>query len=522
MPGIEDGTANDPHTPEHYDDKTDVNIDERKVSQSGSEQYADVEKGDIKVQTTPDMDEAAKVLQEYAGGEPLVVTPEENKRLLRTIDWHLMPVLCIIYGLNYLDKTTLSYASIMGLKEDLHLVQDDYQWLSSAFYFGYLVFELPVSRLLAYFPLAKVSAFCIICWGVILACFAGSKNFGGALALRILLGVFEAAVTPGFVLITGRWYTQVEQASRACIWFSFNGWAQLLGGAIAYGVAVGTREHGSSMEPWKILFIVYGLLTICFGLYFLYIVPDSQLNARWLSKRDRALAVERIRSNHQGIGNKTFKWYQIREAITDPMTWAFALFALTSNIPNGGFSNFFSQLIVGFGYSKEESLLLGMPSGAVEVVALLVSGYLSTRYQTKKFFFSTTGGWVTVVGCILLVAVPDDKKIGRLIGYYLTTTLPVIFVCLLSMTSSNVAGYTKKTFNAALYLVAYCTGNIIGPQTFRPQDAPKYVPAEIVMLVSVVVNIFIAYFIWWWYARQNKIKEKIRSAPGYVKLENHE
>jgi ACS family allantoate permease-like MFS transporter len=74
-------------------------------------------------------------------------------------------------------------------------------------------------------------------------------------------------------------------------------------------------------------------------------MPDSQLNARWLSKEDRILAVERVRVNQQGIGNKHFKFYQVREALVDPLTWAFLFYAITSNIPGGGLSSFFSQLV---------------------------------------------------------------------------------------------------------------------------------------------------------------------------------
>ena len=57
------------------------------------------------------------------------------------------------------------------------------------------------------------------------------------------------------------------------------------------------------------------------------------------------LAVARVRVNQQGIGNKHFKMYQLKEALTDPMAWAFTFYALTADIPNGGISNFFSQLV---------------------------------------------------------------------------------------------------------------------------------------------------------------------------------
>lgn len=60
-----------------------------------------------------DADEAFKIFQ---AGETIVLTPEDEKRLLRKIDLHILPLLCLVYGLNYLDKTSISYASIMGFK----------------------------------------------------------------------------------------------------------------------------------------------------------------------------------------------------------------------------------------------------------------------------------------------------------------------------------------------------------------------------------------------------------------------
>lgn len=244
-------------------------------------------------------------------------------------------IMCIVYGLNYLDKTTISYASVMGIKGDINLVGDDYQWLGSMFYFGYIAWEYPTSRLLQRLPLAKYSSFCVIMWGITLACFAGVTNFSGAVAVRFFLGVFEAAVTPGFALITSQWYTKAEQGTRTAIWFSFNGFAQIFGGCVAYGIARGVEAHPAAIAGWKIVFLLTGLLTAVIGVIFLFTVPDNQLNARWLKKEDRILAVERVRINQQGIGNKHFKWYQLREALTDPLTWAFVFYALVADIPNG-------------------------------------------------------------------------------------------------------------------------------------------------------------------------------------------
>ncbi|KAG8532450.1 uncharacterized protein KY384_002327 [Bacidia gigantensis] len=151
------------------------------------------------------VDEAMKA---FGDGEVLHIDEATNKRLLRRIDLHIMPLMCIVYGLNYLDKTTLSYANVMGLKKDLKLKGDDYQWLGSMFYFGYLAWEYPTNRLLQRLPLAKYSSFNIIIWGGVLCCMAAVKNFSGAVAVRFFLGVFESAVTPGFALFSSQWYTK--------------------------------------------------------------------------------------------------------------------------------------------------------------------------------------------------------------------------------------------------------------------------------------------------------------------------
>ncbi|KZF21427.1 MFS transporter [Xylona heveae TC161] len=464
-----------------------------------------------------DADEALTALE----GEIITIDEATNKRLLRTIDFHLMPLLCVVYGLNYLDKTTLSYASIMGIKKDLGLKGDNYQWLGSMFYFGYIGWEYPTNRLLQLLPLGKYTSVNIILWGAVLCCMAGVKSFSGAVAVRFFLGLFEAAVTPGFTLFTSQWYTKKEQGFRTGLWFSFNGFAQIVGGLIAYGIAKGTQLHGSSIAPWKIIFLVTGLLTVAVGVIFFFIIPDNQLNARWLSESDRRLAVERIRVNQQGVGNKHFKLYQLKEAFLDPLTWAFAFFAIASDIPNGGLTNFFSQLIESFGYTPEQSLLYGTPSGAMEVISLILCGYLGDRFG-QRILVSTIGLIVSIIGMILIVALPLSNNGGRLAGYYLTGWCPTPFVALLSLISTNVAGYTKKTTVAAIYLIFYCAGNIIGPQTFRPNDAPRYVPAEITIIVCWGVCLFDLVFIWWYCKYQNKKKAALRAQPDYKKLENQE
>lgn len=81
-----------------------------------------------------------------------------------------------------------------------------------------------------------------------------------------------------------------------------------------------------------------------------------------------------------------------------------------------------------------------------------------------------------ILGFILIVALPLSASLGRLIGFYLTLSVTCPFVVLLSLISSNIAGYTKKTTVAALYLIAYCVGNIIG--TLNPLSMQATIPSS--------------------------------------------
>ena len=81
--------------------------------------------------------DAALELITEAGGVRQEVDAETNKRLLRKIDFHIMPLICIVYFLQYIDKTAISYASVTGILESTHLHGNQFNWVASIFFFGY-------------------------------------------------------------------------------------------------------------------------------------------------------------------------------------------------------------------------------------------------------------------------------------------------------------------------------------------------------------------------------------------------
>jgi hypothetical protein len=104
----------------------------------------DIQDGDIKKQEIKNLDPALH----FTNAEEIEYTPEEGKNVLSKIDRVMMPLLCWVYLIQFADKTSLNYASLMGIREDTHLDPNSqqYSWASSIFYAGYIFWECAFSQ----------------------------------------------------------------------------------------------------------------------------------------------------------------------------------------------------------------------------------------------------------------------------------------------------------------------------------------------------------------------------------------
>lgn len=155
-------------------------------------------------------------------------------------------------------------------------------------------------------------------------------NFAGMAANRFLLGLMEATVNPGFVLIMSMWYTSAEQPFRLGAYYCTNGIATMFGGLIGY--AVGHIKSG--LPRWMYVFLIFGSASTVMGIVILLFLPDLPSTAKFLTERQRGIAVERVSGNRQGVKNKHFKIYQAWQTLYDPKTWILFIMATGAQIPN--------------------------------------------------------------------------------------------------------------------------------------------------------------------------------------------
>lgn len=153
-------------------------------------------------------------LAKYAGGEAIDISPEESTRLRRMIDKRVLAIMIATYFIQAIDKGTLSFAAIMGIKEDTDSDGTRYNWLTTCIYLTILIVEYPQNYIIARVPVAKYLSFSIVAWGTVLAATAACNSFPAMVVVRTLLGLFESACQPAFVVLSSIWYKREEQASR--------------------------------------------------------------------------------------------------------------------------------------------------------------------------------------------------------------------------------------------------------------------------------------------------------------------
>ena len=228
----------------------------------------------------------------------------------------------------------------MGLLKDAHIDTNQYANLSWVFYLAFLIFEIPHAYLMQRFPVAKYLGTMVCCWGTIVACSSACNTYQSLVAVRFLLGVFESAISPSLILVTSMWYKRQEQPRRVGFWYIGVGTAVMVGSVMSFGFQ---HYHSKRFTSWQIMFLVIGLITVFVGAIVILLLPDNPMSSR-LSHSEKVMAVERLRENNTGIENKHFKFYQVRECLTDPQVWLLFFIITSASIPNGAVSSFQSRM----------------------------------------------------------------------------------------------------------------------------------------------------------------------------------
>lgn len=359
------------------------------------------------------------------------------------------------------------------------------------FYFGYLFWTPVTNQLIARLPVARYLTANTLVWGAVVALTAACTNYGGLLAVRLLLGVVEATITPAFMFMTTSFYTRDEIPVRTGIWFSGNSIGGLVASLFAFGVG---HIDDSSIGPWRWMYIILGAATFLWAFVLMFALPDTISSAGFLTPEEKQYATERIIVAGTGRTDKTaWKWAQVRECLVDPKTWCIVGLEILTQIPNGGTQNFANLVIESFGFTNLQSTLINIPYSLLSGGTILLTGYLAGRFRQANCLLIVAAILPCVVGAALIYArARVHSKAVQLFGYFLLATGPAAMPLALSLVQANYRGVTKKMTVTAMLFLAYCAGNMAGPQFFRTSEEPTYGTAFRAIMVSYALAIGLA------------------------------
>ena len=126
---------------------------------------------------------------------------------------------------------------------------------------------------------------------------------------------------------------------------------------------------------------------------------------------------------------------------------------------------------------------MGMPTAAFQLLWVILASLAANKLVKARCLIIAGLQIISLAGSVMVYAIPTSHKWGRLAGLWLFPAFAAGLPLSLSLIASNVAGYTKKTTVSAVLFIAYCTGNIIGPQLFFEYEAPRYESGFIAIIV---------------------------------------
>ncbi|KAG7823136.1 hypothetical protein KL919_004013 [Ogataea angusta] len=395
-----------------------------------------------------------------------------HKKLMWKIDLCVVPPFCLLYFLAFLDRVNISNAKIYGMQAALDLQKQQFNTALTVFFVPYVVFEVISNYCLKIIkPHAWMSTM-IVLFGVVTIGTAFVKTFGGLVATRVLLGIFEAGSFPGIFYILANFYTKREAQRRFSIFFSCTSVAGGCGGAIAYRLYDLNGVHG--LSAWQWIYVVEGTISAGLGIILYFLITDFPEDARYLSKNETTFLKKKLEVYS---GNSGFEIKQtvkdVLEVFKDPMLYLGALIYFCLIVPSYSYAYFAPSIIKLLGYTamnaQAHSIYPWLASLGFSIILAFVSDFHGIRLP-----YALLAACVAIAGLAMILGGGDhlNVKYGGcfLVASGLYTCMPIV-VCWISL---NYSGHIRKSVGTAFVIGFGNIGGIIASFIFPDSEAPDY------------------------------------------------
>jgi MFS family permease len=234
-------------------------------------------------------------------------------------------------------------------------------------------------------------------------CTSFVSNFQGLAACRFFLGLCEGGVMPGLAYYLSNFYRRAELSFRVGIFIAGASMSGAFGGLLVAGLSQ-IPQWGISSRPidtWCNIFFFKGLITILIAASAFYFLPSSPSTARFLSKSDQHIALERILREHKELAHERPTWQHVRRALFNINSTIYALgFFCTVSVQS--LALFMPTILHALGWTALKTQLFSVPPYVAASIWTLFAAKLSDRIQRRGIIILVNNLFVITGFAILL------------------------------------------------------------------------------------------------------------------------
>ncbi|KAK5175408.1 uncharacterized protein LTR77_000547 [Saxophila tyrrhenica] len=407
---------------------------------------------------------------------------KDRKRTRHKVDIRLVPLLAALYLVAHLDRSNIGNTKIQGIDTDLGISGVQWNILLSLFFIPYILLEVPSNALLKRFNRPSLYMGTLVTsWGTIMTLHGVVTNYGGILALRLLLGVFEAGFFPGAVYLSSFWYMPRDLAARISWFYCFSALSGAFSGMLA--AAIAQMDGVGGYEGWRWIFILEGIVTVgCGILTFLLLVDTPELGHKWLEQDEiRFLQIQRFikqGGRFQDESNeKHFIWRDLKACCLNWKLWLLTWVQFAQSATAYGTKFTLPTLTAAMGFENWEAQLMSAPPYVAGAIATLVLSKLSDRVYWRMPF--VVGPFAAILlGFTIMLGLQGDFE-NQLGASYFAVCIACMGIypaapALIAWVGNNSAPASRRAVALAFNICIGNIGGIMGSYMFFDSDAPAY------------------------------------------------
>jgi MFS family permease len=422
-----------------------------------------------------------------------------ERSTIRKVSMRLVPFVALMFFINFLDRTAISFAGPNGMTKDLGLDAAQFGFAAGVFFIGYIFLEVPSNLALHKFGARRWLARIMVTWGIVALLFTWVSSVPGLYALRFLLGVAEAGFFPGAILFLSTWVPQRHRSHILALFYLAQPLTIVIGAPFA---ALLIGAHGVfGLAGWRVMFLGVAVPAIVIGIVAWFYLADRPSDARWLTSDERTWLTAELEAEQRAREtNAVHHRHHAGAALKSGRVWMFSLmyfgliyglYALAFFLPTiiGGFEGQFGShfnvfqkgLITAVPYLPAAIVLFlwsrnatkhGVRNWHIGIPALI--GALSIPLALFMKSPSASIAVITITACAIFSALPN---FWALPARFLSGAAAAAGIALIN-TVGNLAGFVAPYVTGAM---KDATGSY---------HAPMFVVGAVMLVSAVLAFVF--------------------------------